>query len=159
MDLLGAPFDEQRLLSLGYSIERTLALRRAPFSTPALMAGKAPPPIAVTVSAPPSGPVLPKSLPPASVQFTYDEATARLQYTVTVDDRANDKVIAIWLNGGTKDQPGPARHQLYAGRAATGEVTLSAIDRRELKEGSLLVRFYSASGRSRAMDAPLALRR
>jgi hypothetical protein len=93
------------------------------------------------------------------VQFTYDQTTARLQYTVAVDERAADKITSIWLNGGTKEQPGAARYQLFAGRALSGVVTLSAIDRRELKEGSLLVRFYSVSGRARAMDAPLSFRR
>ena len=40
MDLLGSAFTEQNLLSLGYSIEQTLRLRRSPFSTPDLVGAK-----------------------------------------------------------------------------------------------------------------------
>jgi amidase len=157
MDLLGAPFDEQRLLSLGYSVEKTLALRRPPFSTPALVSGKAPAAHTVTVSLPGSSAVSQKGAVQTAVQFSYDETTARLQYTVVVDEHAADKIAAVWLNSGTADKPGAARHLLYAGRGATGAVILSAGDRRDLRDSRLLVRFYPASGRG-VFDAPLALR-
>ena len=42
VDLLGGAFKEQELLSLGFSIGEMLKLRRTPFSTPALVAGKRP---------------------------------------------------------------------------------------------------------------------
>ena len=48
IDLLGGAFEEQELLSLGYSIEETLKLRRPPFSTPALVGGKRPAPRTAT---------------------------------------------------------------------------------------------------------------
>ena len=56
IDLLGGAFAEQELLSLGYSIEEALKLRRAPFSTPALVGGERPAPRTATASfeAPPS---------------------------------------------------------------------------------------------------------
>src|SRR5262249_39409286 len=49
VELLGRPWSEADLLSLGQGMEQTLALRRAPFSTPALVNGKAPPPNIVSV--------------------------------------------------------------------------------------------------------------
>jgi amidase len=158
MDLLGAVFDEQRLLSLGYSIEKTLALRKAPFSTPALVAGKAPPPRTLAVSAAASAAQSTKVSPAPSVQFTYDETTARLQYSVSVDEHAADRILSVWLNSGTAAKPGAARYQIYSGRATTGSVTLAAADRHDLIEGGMLVRFYQASGHG-VIDAPLSLRR
>ena len=156
MDLLGAAFDEQRLLSLGYSIEKTLALRRPPFSTPPLIAGK--PPAARTVTVSMAGAPPQKGTVQPAVQFTYDETTARLTYSVTIDARAADPIGTVWLNSGTAEKPGAARHLLYAGRATSGVAILSAADRRDLREGQLIVRFYPASGRG-VFDAPLALRR
>ena len=45
-----AAFKEQDLLSLGYAMEQTLKLRRPPFSTPALVAGKRPAPRTTTAT-------------------------------------------------------------------------------------------------------------
>ena len=50
MDLLGSAFTEQDLLSLGYSIEQTLRLRRSPFSTPDLVGTKPPEPRTATIA-------------------------------------------------------------------------------------------------------------
>jgi amidase len=157
MDLLGAAFDEQRLLSLGYSIEKTLALRRPPFSTPKLVDGKPPAAHTVTVSMPGAGPASQKGAIQPAVQFSYDETTARLSYSVAVDARVTDPIATVWLNSGTADKPGAARHLLYAGRGTAGVAILSAADRRDLHQGRLLVRFYPVSGRG-VFDAPLALR-
>jgi len=154
IDLLGAAFDEQRLLSLGYAIEQTLHLRRPPFSTPALVAGKAP--AAWSASASMSSEATAPSN--SSVQFTYEPTTARLQYTVTPDSA--NRLAAIWLNGGTRDKPGSARHQLYvAGRATTGAVTLSSADRQDLAAGHLLVRFYPMAAPGLPADVPLTFKR
>jgi hypothetical protein len=155
IDLLGAAFDEQRLLSLGYSIEQTLHLRRPPFSTPALVAGKAPGVMTTTVSLPGEGAAAKTD---TSVQFTYDPTTARLKYVVTPEP--SNRIAAIWLNGGTREKPGSARQQIYvAGHATAGEVTLSAADRRDLDAGRFLVRFYAAAVPGSAGDLPLAFKR
>ena len=134
MELLGAAFDEQRLLSLGYSIEQTLKLRQPPFSTPALVAGRAPGPRKTRAS---GGGV--------TLDFTYDQTTSRLQFALTQDPKQKDRVASIWLHSGTREQVGAARHQLFharSGAATTGSVLLSAGDRRDLQEGSLSVRLY-----------------
>jgi hypothetical protein len=132
MELLGAAFDEQSLLSLGYSIEQTLKLRQPPFSTPALVAGRAPAPRKTRASG--AG---------VTLDFTYDQTTSRLQFALTQDPKQKDRVAAIWLHSGTREQVGAARHQLFlarGGAATTGSVLLSAGDRRDLEQGSLSVR-------------------
>jgi hypothetical protein len=143
MELLGRAFSESELLSLGYSIEKTLNLRRPPFSTPALVSGKRPLPRTVTVGA---------------LRFTYDATMSRLQYDMN-DENELSRIAAIWLHSGTVEKPGAARHQLYvAGQSAGGTVTLSAADRRDLADGRLLIRVY-AHGSTRPIDTSLRLDR
>jgi len=145
IDLLGGAFAEQELLSLGYSIEDTLKLRRAPFSTPALVGSKRPAPRTATATF--SG---------TAVQLAYDESASQLQYAVTAAPAARDHLLAVWLHSGTTGKPGAARHQLFApGQPAAGRVMLSAADRKDAAEGRLLVRFYLQNGRGSAADVPV----
>jgi amidase len=144
LELLGTAFAEQELLSLGYAMEQTLNLRRPPFSTPALVGGK--PPAPKTATAMVSG---------AAVKFTYDETTARLQYTVTTT--AGDPPSTIWIHLGTPAKPGAGRHLLFgSGQAVAGTVTLAAIDRKALADGALMVRFFPRDGRGTIGDVPIA---
>src|SRR6185369_13531895 len=130
---------------LGYAMEATLKLRRAPFSTPALVGGKRPAPRTATAAF--SG---------TAVQLTYDESASQLQYTITPTPAARHHLLAVWLHSGTTGKPGAARHQLFAaGQAAAGSVSLSAADRKDAAEGRLLVRFYLPNGRGSAADVPV----
>jgi Asp-tRNA(Asn)/Glu-tRNA(Gln) amidotransferase A subunit family amidase len=148
IDLIGGAFTEQELLSLGYSIEATLKLRRPPFSTPALVAGKRPALRTTTASS--SGVV---------VNLTYDESTSRLQYALNVPSAGGDQLAAVWIHAGTVEKPGAARHQLFGqGLPTTGAVTLAAADRKDLAEGRLLVRFYLRNGRGSTGDVPVSFR-
>jgi hypothetical protein len=161
VDLLGAAFSEQQLLSLGASIEKALQLRRAPFSTPALVDGKAPAPqkMSATLASRGDG-----STPPSSanlsvpVSIAYDQATAHLSYTLTIPPSARDRITAIWLHGGTREKPGAARHLLYSARGSTsGTVTLSAADRRDLADGHLMLRLYVLDTQGSAADIQLRI--
>ena len=132
LELLGAAWSEQTLLSLGYAIEQTLNLRRPPFSTPALIDGKAP--AAKTVSLSSVG---------AALTFSYDASTAQLTYAINPDAGTRDRIRAVWIHSGTIDKPGAARHQLFAAnQPLSGVVTLSAAERRDLTAGRLIVRVY-----------------
>jgi hypothetical protein len=136
MDLLGAAFTEQALLSLGYAIERTLDLRRPPFSTPALLGGTPPPGRSTRVAS--DG---------AVVDVTYDEMTSQLRYAVKLDPAARDQLTAVWIHAGTASQPAAARHRLFAaGLPLTGSVRLSYRDRHDLANGGLRVRFFNRGG-------------
>jgi amidase len=146
IDLLGAAFSEPQLLSLGYAIERTLNLRRPPFSTPPLLFGKAPEPRTAMVTLPRDASArASKGAVGTSITFTFDPTTSRLGYVVTASD--SDRIAAIWLHSGTPDKPAAARHQLLGrGRVNSGTITLSASDRRDLSSGRLMVRFYRTDG-------------
>jgi Asp-tRNA(Asn)/Glu-tRNA(Gln) amidotransferase A subunit family amidase len=145
MELLGRSFAEADLLSLGFAIEQTLQLRRPPFSTPRLIAGKRPVARTTTVS----------SLG-TSVDVTFDETTSRLHYTIKLAAAERGKLRAIWLHSGTREKPGAARHQLYAsGTPASGQVMLSATERRSLSDSGLLVRFYRDDTTAGSGDVPL----
>ncbi|MBA3271551.1 MAG: amidase [Acidobacteria bacterium] len=128
MEFLGAAFSEQRLLSLGYATEQTLNLRRPPFSTPALVAGK--PPGLRTVTVKTDNDVL---------TLRYDETTSRLRYSLTLDPKSNPPIASVWLHSGTAEKPAAGRHRLHG---VDGEVTLSSTDRRDLADGRLMARVY-----------------
>jgi amidase len=138
MELLGPAFSEASLLSLGYAIEKTLNLRQPPFSTPALVAGRAP---ALRVAR--------AAGLDTRVELTYDVTTSRLRYSLMRDAKQPTAASAIWLHSGTRDSVGAARHQLVNARghnASSGEFKLSGSDRRDLQEGRLSLRFYPRGG-------------
>ena len=123
MELLGAPLTESQLLSLGYGIEQTLKLRKAPFSVPALVGGKPPAPRTTTLKG--AG---------LSIALTYDVTTSRVDYTVTPEPKAPLTTTVIWLHTGTSDKPGrrvialprrprPARGQRVRSRSPLAIVT------------------------------------
>ena len=80
-----------------------------------------------------------------------------LQYSLSGDAAAVDKLSAVWIHAGSAAKPGAARHQLFgADRAPAGTVTLAAADRRDLAEGGLLARFYLRNGRGSAADVQVS---
>jgi Asp-tRNA(Asn)/Glu-tRNA(Gln) amidotransferase A subunit family amidase len=158
IEILGGLFSEQDLLSLGYGIEQTLKVRRTPFSTPALVGGKAPAALTTTARLDYRAPAGSKEPGlKAELKLTYDATTSQLQYALGADAAARDRLIAIWIHVGTIEKPGAARVQLLgAGRPADGAVTLSAADRRDLADGRLFVRFFVRNVRGSAGDSALA---
>jgi Asp-tRNA(Asn)/Glu-tRNA(Gln) amidotransferase A subunit family amidase len=160
MDLLGGAFHEEGLLSLGYSIEQTLMLRRPPFSTPALIDGKRPAPRTASVT------FRPKAAAGAAAEgdgavlaVTYDEPAARMDYTLRIQPGVAARLNSVWIHSGTIEKPGAARHQLFgAGRSTTGSVAVTAADRADLAEGRLIVRFYLDAVPGSAGDAALLFR-
>jgi Asp-tRNA(Asn)/Glu-tRNA(Gln) amidotransferase A subunit family amidase len=147
VELLGAAFKEQDLLSLGFAMEQALNLRRPPFSAPPLVGGKAPAPKTATVTA--SG---------ATLKFTYDSPAARLQYALTPES-AGDRLSAVWIHLGTPAKPGAARHLLFgSGQPPSGTVTLAAMDRQAIADGTLMVRFFPRDGRDAVDSVPIVLR-
>lgn len=158
MDLLGGAFKEQDLLSLGYSIEQILNLRRAPFSTPGLVNGKRPAPRSTTItfrsqpSGGSSGPAF-----GAALDLSYDETTSRLDYSLHIDPSAADRIDAVWIHAGTVDKPGAGQHLLFAaGQPTIGSVALSAVNRKNLADGRLIVRVFLRGVKGSAADSTLS---
>ena len=133
MDLLGREFSDAELLSIGFAFEQSARFRRAPFSTPALVGGKAP---------------SPSQLATAIGVFDYYPLTGLLVYTPDLERLTTGHVTAIWIHRGDEQKPGPAIHQLFAasGAGLARAVTLSNVDRDALRDGKLFVRVYSAQG-------------
>jgi hypothetical protein len=159
MDVLGGAFKEQDLLSLGSSIEQMLKLRRRPFSTPALVAGKRPAPRTTTATfytKTASGSSAPAVA--AVLNLSYDESMSRVDYTLRIDS-LGDQISAVWIHAGTAEKPGAARHQVFVpGQPLAGTILLSSADRGDLAAGSLLARFFLRNVRGSAGDVPLSFR-
>ncbi len=149
LELLGAPFAEATLLKLAYGWEQHAHPRKAPFSTPALVNGRAPAPVAAEVS-----------VPGASVKFTYDQLNGTLRYEAAAT--AKD-LVALTLQRGAADKPGPILANLVLeGRAAGGDtLLLQSKDREDLAAGRLFLQLYTraaplGAGRT-ALQLPVAL--
>ena len=158
MDVLGGAFQEEGLLSLSYSIEQTLKLRRLPFSAPALIGGKRPAGRTRSVTFHPRTPSgAADERVRVVLEVTYDESSARMDYTLHIDPAVAERLYSVWIHAGTVEKPGAARHELFGpGQSAKGIVTVSAADRADLSEGRLIVRFYLRDVRGSAGDVPLS---
>ena len=138
VSMLGSAFSEAKLLSLGYAIEQTTRPRRAPFSAPGLVDGKAPGPKSWTTRLPlENGDAV-------SVDWTYDLATSRLAYRLNATARAQQDILAIWIHRGDLPKSGAALHPMAGdGAPLEGAITLQFSDRGELASGKLHARVYT----------------
>ena len=137
LEMLGGAFSEPRLLNLAYAWEGAASPRRAPWSTPSLVDGKAPAAraIAATVGQAPA------SL--AIVKGSYAGVTGVLTFDVSA--AGPERVTALALHRMEGDRPGAiVAHLLRAGQTrATGTLTLRGRDREDLVAGRLSLRLYT----------------
>jgi amidase len=140
MELLGAPFAEATLLKIAYGWEQFAHPRHAPFSTPALVNGRAPAPVTaeVTVPAAQAGGAT------AHVNFTYDAVTGTLHYAAMADV-GKDALVALTLQRGTAEKPmGVIANLILSGQTvATADLVLQSKDREDLAAGHLFVHLYT----------------
>jgi Asp-tRNA(Asn)/Glu-tRNA(Gln) amidotransferase A subunit family amidase len=137
VDLLGPPWSDVELVSLGYAMEQTLKLRRAPFSTPALVGGKPPAQQKFSVALNDGTDQL------GSTEFVYDRTTGRLSYTTRLAASA-ERVIGVWIHRLGADKPAAAVHMLHGDRSpAAGTVVLTGNDRADFAAGRLILRIYT----------------
>lgn len=152
VDLLGAPFAEAELLSLGYGIEQSLKPRRAPFSTPALVNGKPPEPKSWTTKLPLGNGDF------AAMEWVYDVTTGQLSYRMDAPARTRRDVMAIWIHRAEALKAGAALHLIAGGVSAqSGAVMLSYSDRADLGAGRLIARVYTARSSDGIQSLPLTL--
>lgn len=154
VDVMGRPWSEATLLSLGFGIEQALDLRRAPFSTPALVNGKPPAPRAISVALDEEGDRL------GVVQLTYEETTGRLSYSSIFAPSREERVSAIWIHRMSGARTAAAVHLLFngPGTASLGSVVLSPTERADFAGGRLRVRFYTGKHPG-GVEVPLTARR
>lgn len=170
VELLGRAFSESSLLRLALAAEQKRQPRRAPFSTPALVGGKAPAPVVFTVGvsrAPngaaggPAGVAAARGAGRASasaastdaatlsVRFTYDVTRASLAFdarTGPTGAATTDHVIAVAIHRTEGDgRPGPVLALLMreGQTEASGSIDLDAGARQDLAAGRLYVQMYT----------------
>ena len=153
VELLGRAFSDVRLVSLGYAFEQLGPRRRAPYSTPALVNGRAPATLTLAAAAGvPSGRVVRAS-------FAFDRSTSTLDYRVTVRGVAAEKVQAVVLL--RRDERGRARViQRLSGPtvlSAAGSDALGPLDRDALVSGRLVLSLVTTDRGT--LEAPVAVLR
>jgi amidase len=136
IDIVGRPWSESELLSLGYAMEQTWRLRRPPFSTPALVNGKAPASRSFVVPIEENGERL------GVVDFTFDPTTSRLAYKTVFAPKRHERVNAMWIQRGSAEKAAAALHQLLPG-AGTGSLVLTYSERADLAARRLVLRTYT----------------
>jgi amidase len=134
IELLGGDWSEARLLGLAYGWEQAGHVRRAPFSTPKLVGGKAPgiERVAVKVGA-------------GVVRVGYDPVTGVLDLDGAVRGIAAAEVIALTVQRAHDGGPGPVLAPIVMKGRTTGSVrlTLAAPEREDLAAGRLYVALYT----------------
>jgi hypothetical protein len=150
LELIGAAFSEPALLKIAYSWEQAASPRRPPPTTPALTRGLAPVPVEFDAFV-----RSPASMgPSAIVHFKFDVPTSTLVYVASANTTGDDEVVALTLQRGDPDKPGPVvAHLLTAGMSsASAALTLRSRDREDLLAGRLYMHLYTRS-------APLGVER
>ncbi len=165
IELLGRAFAEADLLKLAYAFEQAKGYRRAPTSTPVLVNGLAPGPIAFEVSIPTPTPTPMSSstlaAPPLlRVRFTLDPTTNELGFALTLPRPSPSGILIATLQRGDAEHPGPIVAHLLGGgwTGGIGAVTLRPRDRRDLDAGRLFLHVYTAQQPLGAGRAPLMAR-
>ena len=152
MELLGRPFDDARLLALGYAFEQANDVRRSPTITPALRSG--------FNEAGRSGEVRASSgAAEVTARFEYDAASGRLGYQTEVRGVASDDVYAVVLRHRDDQDRWSIAAQLSgpATLSATGRLALSASVRDHLEAGGLYLELITRSQPAASARAPVVL--
>lgn len=140
VELLGRPFTDVRLVSLGYAFEQLGPRRRAPFSTPALVDGRAPAATAFST-------VARGGAATAQARFVYDPLRSTLRFDLRVTGRGSGGMEAVVLR--RRDANGARVAHRLSGpgtTAASGSLTLTAVDRTALLRGALVLSLVRPGG-------------
>ena len=135
IELLGRAFGDARLVGMGYAFEQLGPHRRAPFSTPRLVAGKAPISAAFATTA--TG----TSGRAVTARFAFDHMSGTLGYDLDVRGLPRSKVQAVVLI--RRDAAGRGRVvQRLSGpgvASGSGVASLGAVERVALLDGQLFL--------------------
>jgi amidase len=157
MELLGRPLSDARLVSFAYDYEQSTHPRRAPSTTPPLIAGHAPKPVAFTTKAK-AGPIN------AVGTFSFDPTRRSLEYSVRVIGAPAANIYSISMDRVADATKGPVVRVLgRPGSVQTsGVLKLGDAERRDLMDGKLALVVYTVDqprGTIRAaMTPPQAVR-
>ncbi len=152
LELLGRPFDDAKLLSLGFAFGQATTHRLAPFSTPPLEDGVAPSRVSFEVVA--EGPAA-----RLEVRFTFDPPTGTLTFDLDVSGAPRNEVHAVDLHRSGEGADGPVIHRLAGPGVvpASGEVTLTGPEIKAFRDGRLYLGVYTWEHPAGAAREPLLL--
>ena len=141
VELLGAPMQDGKLVAFAYAFEQSTPHRQAPPLTPALGSGGAAPRLtwdAVAVGAEVVPPVVSSLRIP--IHLVFDVATNELRYSLNVASGNENEILYVTLHRAAGGKNGPVATTLvHGGFSATGSVTLSETDRKNLTAGELYI--------------------
>ncbi|MGH7679658.1 MAG: amidase [Gemmatimonadaceae bacterium] len=146
IELMGRPLGDARLVSLAYAFEQAGNRRRPPPTTPALVNGRPPRPVAfVTTAASPAA--------SARVQFSFEPTGNVLRYDLRLTGNP-DAVQAVVIR--RVDSTARVIHRLSGPgtTSASGTISLSTSNRRALQAGQL---FLSVVAGARPSEARLVV--
>gem|GEM_PF-79565 len=139
LELLGPAFAEPRLLALANAWEQLAKPRQPPFSTPALVGGKAPAPQQAFANLAGGG------TGRATIRFTYEPTTARLHADVTVSGSGRQAPFAVAIHRSHEGGPGPILVPilLRGQKRVSADLVLDALARADLRAGKLYAALYT----------------
>mgnify|MGYP001593183498 CR=1 FL=1 len=148
LELLGGTFQEATLLKFAYGWEQSAKPRRAPFSTPPLVNGTAPPPVSFDLA-----------VGAGTVKFTYDRTTGALRYDATTAALGTDRVVGLTLQRSIDGKPGPIVAHILAPNqiAGSGTISMRGRDREDLVAGTLYAHFYTRQAPLGAGRTPIRI--
>ena len=146
VELIGRPFDDARLVSFAYALERAIEPRRAPRRTPPLVDGRAPEPLRFSVAGDGGWAGRPAA-PRLQGSFSLDLPRGTLRYLVSTSALGPADIHAIMLQRrGSGTRPNAIVRRLSGPGLASAEGTLelSAADLDDLLAGRLELALYTA---------------
>ena len=157
VELIGRPFDDARLVSFAYALERAIQPRRAPQRTPALVDGRAPNPLRFSVAGDGGWAGRPAA-PRIRGSFSLDLPRGTLHYFISTAGVGAADVHAIVLQRrGSGTRPNAVVRRLSGPGLASAEGTLalSAAHLDDLLGGRLELALYTADRPLGAVRLPL----
>ena len=157
VELIGRPFDDARLVSFAYALERAIQPRRAPHRTPPLVDGRAPDPLRFSVAGDGGWAGRPAA-PRLEGSFSLDLPRGTLHYVISTAGIGAAGVHAIVLRRrGSGTRPNAVVRRLSGPGLASAEGTLalSAADLDDLLGGRLELALYTADRPLGAVRLPL----
>lgn len=146
VELIGRPFDDARLVSFAYALERAIEPRRAPHRTPPLVDGRAPAPLRFSVAGDGGWAGRPAA-PRLHGSFSLDIPRGTLRYLISTSGLGPADVHAIVLQRrGSGTRPNAVVRRLSGPGLASAEGTLalSAADLDDLLAGRIELALYTA---------------
>jgi Asp-tRNA(Asn)/Glu-tRNA(Gln) amidotransferase A subunit family amidase len=140
VELLGRQLADARLVAYAYDYEQATHPRRPPSTTPPLVNGRAPEPVAFTARAAGKGAT-------ALGRFRFDATKRALEYSVRVTGMAAGDLIAVTLDRSTAEKKGPTLFRLSGPGVAeaAGTLQLGPTDRGDLLAGRLYLSLYTTA--------------